>query len=142
MFPFFLIAVEKILLDAAKMPGIDAYLTSQVQRPRIWHGTPIPRSLHLGNGEWTTDVLLVARPGYRLMTRLTDEPKLVSANGFPDSDLEGGAGYNPNPEEVDYPKMEKGQRLTQEINDTLRAYEEYHRFKYDMHTQAFLMGPG
>ena len=102
----------------------------------------VPENLHFGDGEWTTDVLLVARPGYRLMSRLTDEPKLINVNGFPDSVLRGGSGYNPHPDEVAYPKIEKGQKLTEEINETLKAYHEYHRFKYDMHTQAFLIGPG
>ena len=123
------------------MPGIDTYLTSQVQNPRIWHGVRIPENLHFGKGEWTTDVLLVAKPGYRLMSR-SDDPKIITVSELPDDLLKGGAGYNPNPEEVAYPKIEKGQKLTEEINETLKAYKEYHDFRYDMHTQAFLMGPG
>jgi len=137
----FALGHNKILLDAGSMPGIDAYLTSQVQRPRIWHGVRVPDSLHFGDGEWTTDVLLVARPGYRLMTNSKDK-KLISVNGVADdSILKGAAGYNPQPDPVLYPKLKKGQKLTQEINDTLKAYGEFERFKYDMHTQAFLLGP-
>lgn len=131
---------DKILLESAEMPGVDSYLTSQVQNPPIWHGVPVPDNLHYGNGEWSTDILLIAQPGYRFMTNLND-PKLVAVNGLPDDLVKGGSGYHPGPEEVLYPKMEKGQRITEEINATLRSYDEYHQFKYDMHTQAFLMGP-
>jgi len=137
----FALGHNKILLDSRAMPGIDAYLTSQVQNPRIWHGVRVPESLHFGDGEWTTDILLVARPGYRLMSKLTDEAKLINVNGFSDDVLSGGSGYNPNPEVVEYPKLKKGQKLTAEINETIKAFNEFHRFKYDMHTQAFLIGP-
>jgi len=131
---------DKILLASAEMPGVDSYLTSQVQNPPIWHGVPVPKDLHFGNGEWSTDILLVAQPGYRFMTNLND-PKLVPVNGLPDNRVKGGSGFNPDPEEALYPKIEKGQRITPEINASLRSYHEYHKFKYDMHTQAFLMGP-
>jgi len=130
----------KILLAAEQMPGVDPYLTSQVQNPPIWHGVPVPKNLHFGNGEWSTDILLVAQPGYRFMTNLAD-PKIVPVNGLPDKIVKGGSGFNPGPEEALYPKIEKGQRITAEINASLRSYDEYHKFKYDMHTQAFLMGP-
>jgi len=131
---------DKILLESAEMPGVDSYLTSQVQDPPIWHGVPVPESLHYGDGEWSTDILLTAQPGYRFLTNLTD-PKLIPVNGLDDDMVKGGAGFKPIPDEVLYPKIEKGQIIDEEINATLRAYAEYHKYKYDMHTQAFLMGP-
>ena len=32
---------HQILLATAEMPGVDSYLTSQVQDPPIWHGVPV-----------------------------------------------------------------------------------------------------
>jgi len=131
---------DKILLATAEMPGVDSYLTSQVQDPPIWHGVPVPENLHFGQGEWSTDILLTAQPGFRFMTNLQD-PKVVPVNGLPDSMVEGGTGFNPEPEEIIYPKLKKGQRLTPEINATREDWRLYHKYKHDMHTQAFFMGP-
>ena len=75
------------------------------------------------------------------MTNLQD-PKVVPVNGLPDSMVEGGTGFNPEPEEIIYPKLKKGQRLTPEINATREDWRLYHKYKHDMHTQAFFMGPG
>ena len=79
--------------------------------------------------------------GFRFMTNLQD-PKVVPVNGLPDSMVEGGTGFNPEPEEIIYPKLKKGQRLTPEINATREDWRLYHKYKHDMHTQAFFMGPG
>merc|ERR1711978_628451 len=37
---------DKILLESAEMPGVDSYLTSQVQDPPIWHGVPVSHNFN------------------------------------------------------------------------------------------------
>ena len=132
---------NKILSDCQEMEGVDVYLTSQVQDPPIWHADRVPESLKYV-GKFTPDILLVAKPRYQLVTNGTNE-KTISVNGFgDDSLLKGGAGRNPYLPEIKYPKIQKGKPITVEINNTIIAHNDYEKFKYDMHTQAFMMGPG
>jgi len=58
-----------------------------------------------------------------------------------DADLKGGSGYNPLPTEIIYPFIDKRTIITEEINNTIRDYGLYHKFKWDMETQAFALGP-
>lgn len=134
-------SLSQILLEAAQMPGVDVYLTSQVQSPPIWHSVQVPDSLYYGEGKWAPDILMVAKPGFRLVSRDPGD-KIISASRLPDGELKAGAGRNPYSEPVKYPKAKKGQRMTEVQNATIKAYHSYEKYKWDMNTQAFLMGPG
>ena len=135
---------KKILLACGEIEGLDVYLTSQVQDPPLWNGVRVPEKFHYADGEWTMDILIVAKPAYQLVTNGNGTSnKIISLNGgVEDYQLKGGAGRNPYLEEVRYPKIMKGAEITEEINDTIDAHNDYHKHKWDMHTQAFLMGPG
>ena len=79
----------------------------------------------------------------RLISHNADEnDKIIRVHNLKDDDLKAGAGYNPLPEEIFYPFIDKRTIITEEINNTIRDYGLYHQFKWDMQTQAFAMGPG
>ena len=134
---------EDLLHSLREMPGVDVYLAKQVQNPPIYGAEFIPDKLRYGEGDNTQDILIVAKPSYRLVSNLAEEsPKVLRVHNLEDDELEAGAGYNPLPEEIFYPHIDKRTIITQKINDTIRDYGLYHEFKWDMETQAFALGPG
>ena len=68
--------------------------------------------------------------------------RIIRVHNLKDDDLKAGSGYNPLPEEIKYPFIDKRTIINQEILDTIRDHDLYHRFKWDMETQAFALGPG
>jgi hypothetical protein len=124
------------------MPGVDVYLAKRAQDPPIWGVEKIPDLLEYGKGEWTQDILIVAKPSYQIISEQAEHDKVIRVHGLDDDDLKAGSGYNPKPEEIIYPYIDKRTIITKKINDTIRDYGLYHKFKWDMRTQAFAMGPG
>ena len=133
---------SKILEDCREMEGVDVFLTDQVQDPPIWHGVKIPELFQYGNGKYVQDILLVAKPAYQLISNESNE-KIINVNGLlDDSVLKGGAGRNPYLQEVKYPKIKRGIPLTTEQAQAISDYKDFHKYKYDMQTRAYMMGPG
>ncbi len=133
----------QIMKTCQEIEGADAYLTKRVQDPPIPGAQRIPSELHYGRGEWTQDILLVAKPSFQFVSATaSDEPKIISVTKMDDDKLKAGIGFNPHPEEIFYPFIDKRTIITKQINDTIRDYYRYHKFKWDMRTQAFMMGPG
>ena len=123
------------------MEGADVYLTKQVQSPRIWHGVEVPEELHYKEGTEVPDILLVAKPAYQLVS-YEESDNIIRLNELPDTILKAGAGFNPVPAEALWPKMVKGQKLTKKLNESIKSHNEWKKHRFDMDTQAFLMGPG
>jgi len=133
---------DKLFHNMRDMPGVDLYLTKKVQNPPLQGATLIPDELQYGRGANTQDILVVAKPSFRLISHNADEnDKIIRVHNLKDDDLKAGAGYNPLPEEIFYPFIDKRTIITEEINNTIRDYGLYHQFKWDMQTQAFAMGP-
>ena len=134
---------EELLHTLREMPGVDVYLAKQVQDPPIFGAEAIPEKLNYGAGDNTQDILIVAKPSYRIVSKLAEESdKILRVHNLEDEELRAGAGYNPLPEEIFYPYIDKRTIITQKIKDTIRDYGLYHKFKWDMETQAFALGPG
>ena len=63
------------------MEGVDVYLTKRVQDPPIYGADKIPDQFYYGKGEWTPDILLVAKPSFQFVsTSVEDEPKVIKSN--------------------------------------------------------------
>lgn len=134
---------EEILHEMRDMPGVDIYLAKQVQEPPIFGANVIPDKLKYGKGDNTQDILIVAKPSYRLVSKIAQEnDRVIHVQRPDDAELKAGSGYNPLPQEIFYPYIDKRTIMTQKIYDTIRDYKLYHQFKFDMNTQAFAMGPG
>ena len=71
-----------------------------------------------------------------------ENDRIIRVHNLKDANLKAGTGYNPLPEEIIYPFIDKRTIITKQINDTIIDYGRYHKFKWDMETQAFAMGPG
>ena len=128
------------------VPGLDAYITRQVQDPPLWHGVPIPEDFKFGDGMYAQDIIIVAKPAFQLITNQSND-RILNVNGFPNDILnKGAAGRNPYLKEVEMPRIKKGQTLTpEEMVAHLQQKQDhfdYHQFKYDMDTRAYMMGPG
>lgn len=67
--------------------------------------------------------------------------KVINVQELNDDILKVGTGYNPVPTEIIYPYIDKRTIITKKINDTIVDYHRYHKFKWDMLTQAFAFGP-
>ena len=139
---------SKILSASEDIEGIDIYLTSQVQDPPMWWADRVPEPLRYAEGKFAQDILIVARPAYQLVASGTSG-KIISVNGCGnDTLLKGGSGRNPYLEDVVVPLVPKGKEPKRgskediELQATRQAKQDYDQFKYDMHTQAFMMGPG
>ena len=133
---------EEILLDCAEMEGVDVYLTDQVQDPPLWHGVEVPDYFKFGDGKYTQDILLVAKPAYQLITNVTDD-RIINVNGITDDTLlKGGAGRNPYLLEPKLPRIERGIPPTPEEAQIISDHHDYQQYKYDMQTRAYMMGPG
>lgn len=134
---------ENIIRRLEEMPGVDVYIAKKVQDPPIWGTKLIPEDLKYGRGAWTQDILVVARPSYQIKTNFDEnQPKVIRVHKKDDEELKAGAGYRPNPNEIIYPYIDKRTIITRKINDTIRDYYLYHKFKWDMRTQAYALGPG
>ena len=132
---------EKIIEGLSQMPGMDVYLGKRVQDPPVLGGTLIPDEFKYGKGDFTQDILAVAKPSFRIISE-SDDPKIMHVQNLDDDILKAGSGYNPKPEEIIYPYIDKRTIITKQINDTIRDYHLYQQFKWDMRTQAFAVGPG
>lgn len=132
---------EKIIAGLSEMPGMDVYLGKRVQDPPVLGGTIIPDKFKYGRGDFTQDILAMAKPSYRIVSN-SEDPKVMHVQNLDDDILHAGSGYNPNPKEIFYPYIDKRTIITKEINDTIRDYGLYQKFKWDMRTQAFAVGPG
>lgn len=130
-----------ILYDSRDMPGVDIYLAKEVQNPPIGGARMIPEKFKYGRGANTQDILIVAKPSFRIVSHV-DDAKIIRVHNLDDDDLKAGAGYNPLPQEIEYPFIDKRTIWTQKLRDTIRDYHLYHKFKWDMNTQAFALGPG
>lgn len=136
---------DQILMALKDVPGLDAYITRQVQDPPLWHGVPIPEDFKFGDGMYAQDILIVAKPAFQLITNQSND-RILNVNGFPNDILnKGAAGRNPYLKEVEMPRIKKGQTLTpEEMVAHLQQKQDhfdYHQFKYDMDTRAYMMGP-
>ena len=133
---------DKILMDCMAMDDVDAYITRQVQDPPLWHGVEVPEEFKFGEGRYIQDILLVAKPAFQLISNQSND-KIINVNGFPDDyKSKGAAGRNPYLPEIKLPKVMKGDLPTPEQLQQREDHHDYHQFKYDMQTQAFMMGPG
>ena len=61
---------EKIINSLSEMPGVDVYKSKLVQDPPILNGELIPEKLKYGRGANTQDILIVAKPSFRHVSRL------------------------------------------------------------------------
>ena len=132
---------EKIIAGLSEMPGMDVYLGKRVQDPPVLGGTLIPDKFKYGRGDFTQDILAMAKPSFRIVSN-SEDPKVMHVQHVDDDILKSGSGYNPKPKEIFYPYIDKRTIITKEINDTIRDYGLYQQFKWDMRTQAFAVGPG
>merc|ERR1712156_1130768 len=66
-----------------------------------------------------------------------ENDRIIRVHNLKDANLKAGTGYNPLPEEIIYPFIDKRTIITKQINDTIIDYGRYHKFKWDMETQAF-----
>jgi len=133
---------EQLLHSMRDMPGVDIYLAKKVQEPSIDGARIIPEKLGYGRGANAQDILVVAKPSFRIISSKAEEnDRIIRVHDLKDDDLKAGSGYNPLPEKIIYPFIDKRTIITVEINDTIRDYGLYHQFKWDMETQAFALGP-
>ena len=124
------------------MEGVDAYITRQVQDPPLWHGEYVPDEFKFREGKYAQDILIVAKPAFQLISNQSND-RILNVNGFSNDKLsEGAAGRNPYLKEIKLPKVMKGHLPTEEQLKQRSDHHDYHQFKYDMHTRAYMMGPG
>jgi len=131
----------KIISDLSDMPGMDIYLSKPVQDPPIYGADIIPDSLKYGKGFYAQDILVVAKPSFHIKSDLEDSEKVIRVHDLDDDELKAGHGFNPNPVQIFHPYIDKRTIITKKLNDTIDGYYRYEKFKWDMHTQAFAMGP-
>jgi len=132
---------DQILTAFRDVEGVDAYITRQVQDPPLWHGEYVPEEFNFREGKYAQDILIVAKPAFQLISNQSNE-RILNVNGFPNDELsEGAAGRNPYLKEIKLPKVMKGHLPTEEQLKQRSDHHDYHRFKYDMHTRAYMMGP-
>ena len=93
-----------------------------------------------GKGDWTQDILIVAKPSFQITTN--PHEKIIPVSNLNDDELKGGQGYNPNHDEKFYPYIDKRTLRNKALNDSIDDFKRYDKFKWDMRTQAFAMGPG
>lgn len=135
-------AHQNIIDDLQDMEGVDVYLTKRVQYPAIHGADLVPDELKYGKGAFAQDILIVAKPAFQIkFTDVESRSKIIRVHDLDDEDLKGGSGYNPVPESVDYPFIDKRTKITAELNQTIDDHNRYEKFKWDMRTQAFAMGP-
>ena len=132
---------ERIIQGLSEMPGMDVYLGKRVQDPPVQGGRLIPDEFKYGKGDFTQDILAVAKPSFRIVS-MSQNSKIMHVQNLEDDILKAGSGFNPNPQEIFYPYIDKRTIITKQINDTIRDYHLYQQFKWDMRTQAFAVGPG
>jgi len=133
---------EKLLHSMRDMPGVDVYLAKRVQEPTIDGSEIIPEKLQYGRGANAQDILVVAKPSFQIISPEAEEnDRIIRVHNLKDANLKAGTGYNPLPEEIIYPFIDKRTIITKQINDTIIDYGRYHKFKWDMETQAFALGP-
>jgi len=131
---------ERIIQGLSEMPGMDVYLGKRVQDPPVHGGKLIPDEFKYGKGDFTQDILAVAKPSFRIVS-MSQDPKIMHVQNLEDDILKAGSGFNPNPQEIIYPYIDKRTIITKQINDTIRDFHLYQQFKWDMRTQAFAVGP-
>jgi len=129
----------EIIETLSDIKGIDVYLTKRVQEPPIKGADKIPDSLRYGKGDWTQDILIVAKPSFQITTN--PHEKIIPVSNLNDDELKGGQGYNPNHDEKFYPYIDKRTLRNKALNDSIDDFKRYDKFKWDMRTQAFAMGP-
>ncbi len=135
---------HKVLHECHAIPnGVDVYLGSQLGNS-FFEAEILPDYLHYGKAEWTQDILLVAKPGYKLVANTTvtgDKVKCVPGGGDIDDDNKARVGYNPEPEAPEKPKIVRGMKKTPELLAKIRRWADYKRHKDDMTVQGYAMGP-
>ena len=132
-----------IIANLSSMPGMDVYLTKRVQEPTIFNADMSPDTLRYGQGAWTQDILVVAKPSFQIKSSLAESnEKVIRVHDLNDEEAKAGQGYNPKPTPIYYPYIDKRTIITRKINDTIVDYYRFEKFKWDMRTQAFGMGPG
>ena len=134
---------QEIVNDLQDMPGMDVYLTKKVQHPAILGADIVPDDFAYGEAAYAQDILIVAKPSFQIKSRMVgSDPRIIRVHDLDDEILKGGSGYNPNPVEVKYPFIDKRTKITAELNQTIDDHNRYEKFKWDMRTQGFAMGPG
>ena len=78
---------------------------------------------------------------YRIVAG-NDDKKYVPVSPMDEDVLKADSGWNPFPKEPIYPKIDRRLPWTREINESVRIWKNYHKYKNDMKTMAFAMGPG
>uniref|UniRef100_A0A0K2UR48 glycerophosphocholine cholinephosphodiesterase n=1 Tax=Lepeophtheirus salmonis TaxID=72036 RepID=A0A0K2UR48_LEPSM len=123
--------------------GIQCYLTAHIQHPPVPSSKILPENLHYRFGEYVQDIVVLADLAYDFKARKVSN-KLIPVNRYVQGNRKAGSGWTTRPVEPYFKKLPRGKKMkdaSEEFNISYTLHQNYMKYKDDMKTMAFAMGP-